>query len=41
MRDLIVQQVSSWSFADEREDDMTMIIAKIMGSDERQRNREG
>ncbi len=29
MKDLIVQQVLSWSFAEEREDDMTMIIARI------------
>ena len=29
MKELIVQQVLAWSFAEERDDDMTMIIARI------------
>jgi hypothetical protein len=28
--DKIVEQVQSWTFAEEREDDMTLIVAKIV-----------
>jgi phosphoserine phosphatase RsbU/P len=30
IKDMVVRQVLSWTFADERDDDMTLIIAKIL-----------
>jgi serine phosphatase RsbU (regulator of sigma subunit) len=30
IKDKIVEQVQSWTFAEEREDDMTLIVARIV-----------
>ncbi|MBN1568397.1 MAG: PP2C family protein-serine/threonine phosphatase [Acidobacteria bacterium] len=31
IKDIVVRQVLSWTFAEERDDDMTLIVAKIVG----------
>jgi len=31
IKELVVNQVLSWTFAEERDDDMTLIVAKVLG----------